>query len=322
MSSYDIIIVGGGTAGSVLAARLASAAPDWKILLLEAGPDNNEDPKVRTPALSRRMFGKPEYDWCFESIPQAGLNGRTISQTRGRMLGGSSAINSHSLVYPNWEMHDAWAELVNDQRWNWASMQPYYKKFQELVSCGNPNDDFVFQSNYGTSHMDGPVKASFPKELNRLQLAWMHAFKQLDAVASADPLSGRAIGGTTTTNAIDDRPGRGERSHAGRAYLEPATKATNLTVQTTSLVQEIIFSEKKKSGQKLHAAGVRYTSGSAQATALATREVILCAGVFGSPQLLELSGIGQRNVLEAAEVELMINLPGVGGMLYHACLST
>lgn len=117
MASFDIIVVGGSKAGCVLASQLSSIS-HLDVLLLEAGPDNNGDPKVSTPLPSHRMFQDPKYDWNFRTIPQVGLDGRVIEQTRGRMIGGSSAINSHSLVYPNTAMHDAWAEIAEDPRWS------------------------------------------------------------------------------------------------------------------------------------------------------------------------------------------------------------
>lgn len=298
LSQYDVIIVGGGAAGCVLAARLSSRATHLNFLLLEAGPDNNDDFLVRTPAISRRMFGQENYDWCLRSIPQAGLTGREIMQTRGKMLGGSSAINSHSLVYPNREMHDAWASMVGDQRWTWDGIENCYEKFQHITNEDGSTDSFR-----------GPIQASFPVKLNRLQHAWNDAFEELNATAT-DPLKGQAVGGTTTTNAIDSRPGRGERSHAGDAYLTPAKEQPNLTVRTVSLVEKIALRKEKS---ELRVEGVYYTSAGQHLFTKATREVILCAGVFGSPQLLELSGIGQRAVLDAAGVKPVLELPGVGG---------
>lgn len=288
-SQCDVVIVGGGTAGCVLAARLSLRAPYLQVLLLESGPDNNDDVNVRTPLVNRRMFGQDKYDWCIRSVPQAGLNGREILQTRGKMLGGSSAINSHSLVYPNREMHDAWASLVSDQRWAWDGMEQCYERFQR-------------------SEVGGSIHASLPRQLNQLQEAWNEAFNELGA-AAADPLKGRAMGGMTTTNAIDSHA---ERSHAG-AYLVSAQEQANLTVRTMSHVEKIALQrENENENSQLRAKGVVYTS-EGQRFFVESREVILCAGVFGSAQLLELSGIGQRSVLERAGIDPVLELAGVGG---------
>ncbi|KPI34524.1 Versicolorin B synthase [Cyphellophora attinorum] len=271
---YDVIIVGGGTAGCVLAARLSIRAPSLKLLLLEAGPNNNEDSLVRTPLPSRRMFGNPNYDWCLRSVPQKGLNGRTIEQTRGKMLGGSSAINSHSLVYPNREMHDAWASLIGDDRWGWSGIEPYYRKFQHIIGDG------------GSTQHDGPIQASFPRELNQVQLAW-------------------------NSNGRIDYHERYQWQWGAKsccdAYLRLA--GSNLTIETAAHVEKVVT---RNEGSDVIAEGVFYRRDEKRVFAKATREVILCAGVFGSPQILELSGIGQRDILEAANIQPVLELAGVG----------
>lgn len=254
------------------------------------------------------------------------------------MLGGSSAINSHSLVYPNREMHEAWARLVGDQRWGWEGMRECYARFQEVLpqeEAGLPGDINSIETK-DRPQRRGPVKASFPTQLNRLQRAWMHAWDEVGAVAPADPLTRDAVvGGTTTTNAIDSRPGKGERSHAGNAFLEARmAQSSNLTVKTGVLVERILFERRIREGggetEELRAVGVVYRnlndSSSELFLAGASQEIILCAGVFGSPQLLELSGLGQHAVLEAAGVEQLLDLPGVGGESFpfsiHACPSS
>ncbi|KAH8779957.1 hypothetical protein F5883DRAFT_600235 [Diaporthe sp. PMI_573] len=245
MASFDIIVVGGGTAGCVLASRLSSIS-NLEVLLLEAGLDNNADPKVSTPLTSRSMFSDPKYDWNFRTIPQVGLGGRVIEQTRGRMIGGSSAINSHSLVYPNRAMHE-------------ARLSP------------------------------------------------------LCAYSDQDGMSGRAMGGVTTTNAIDDRAMRGERSHSGNSFLKPVLGRVNLTVETDARVKRFVFREHSSGDtERLQAIGVTYEKGGITLSARANKQVILCAGVFGSPQILELSGIGSRSILENAGVQCLADLPGVG----------
>lgn len=307
--SFDIIIVGGGTAGCVLASRLSSIS-HLNILLLEAGPDNNADPKVSTPLTSRRMFKDPNYDWNFQTVPQVGLNGRVIEHTRGRMIGGSSAINSHSLVYPNRAMHDAWAEIAGDQRWSWDRMEPFYKTFQTVQVPDVPGESV------STAQPDssGPIQASYPRNMNILQSAWQDVFRSLDAFSDRDGMSGRAVGGVTTTNAIDARAMRGERSHAGNSFLEPAIGRSNLTVETGAIVKKVDFREGNSGGiGSLQAVGVTYEKGGITLSVRARNEVILCAGAFGSPQILELSGIGDKGVLENASVQCLLDLPGVGG---------
>lgn len=311
---YDIIIVGGGTAGCVLASRL-STLTHIRILLLEAGSNRNDDIKVQTPLSSRRMFGDPAYDWDFRTEPQPALENRVIRQTRGRMIGGSSAINSHSIVFPNRAMHDTWAEMVGDDRWSWEQIKKCYSRFYEEVRTTSSSPD----SKHGATEggMSKPVKASYPKEMNQLQKVWEDAFEALNAKSKADGVSGECIGGHTTTNAIDSRQGKGERSHAGNAYLQPISNRSNLTVETEALVERVEFRQRSYTDSAestpLIAVGVRYEKDGRKVFAKASREVILCAGAFGSPQILELSGIGRRKVLEDAGVQCILDLPGVGG---------
>lgn len=308
-ASFDIIIVGGGTAGCVLASRL-SANSHLSILVLEAGPDNNADPKVSTPLTSRRMFKDPNYDWDYRTVPQVGLNGRVIEHTRGRMIGGSSAINSHSLVYPNRAMHDAWAEIARDQRWSWDRMEPFYKKFQ-TVQVPEVTGEGVPKTQPETS---GPIQASYPRDMNILQKAWEDVFRSVDAFSDQDGISGRSMGGVTTTNAIDARAMRGERSHAGNSFLQPASVRRNLVIETGATVKRVDFRESDSGGTRsIQAVGVTYEKGGITLSVRASKEIILCAGAFGSPQILELSGIGNKSVLEKASVQCLLDLPGVGG---------
>jgi propionyl-CoA synthetase len=335
---FDVIIIGAGTAGSLLAARL-STNPVLQILVLEAGHNRNDDANVRTPSLSRNLLGNPVYDWQFQTSPEAGLRGRVIQHPRGKLWGGSSAINSHALVYPSRRYHDVWAKLLGSgiaERkvvWDWEGIRKFYRRFQTVQM---PNEDVrqelgigTFGSEEGRGHDDDAtgggnddgakensehIQASFPTTVHVLQKAWADTFHGLGYSDLKDPVDGKIIGGSTTTNAIDSA--KGERSHAGVAFLDPAMKRKNVVIRSDALVERILFDENKLNG-RLVATGVLYSQNAVQAevTVYARHEVIICAGTFGSPKILELSGIGQRNILAAAGIGCLHDLPGVGGKL-------
>ncbi len=328
--TFDVIIIGGGTAGSLLAARLSSY-PSIQILVLEAGENRNEDANVRTPGLARNLLGNPSYDWQFQTTPEPGLNGRVIQQPRGKLWGGSSAINSHVLAYPSRGYHDAWSGLLGSgegvvgERWDWEGVGKYYRKFQKVqepseevkrdlgIEClgseGTRSDDIDGEKRQGV----GRVQASFPVTPHVLQKAWTDAVQEIGYNSLKDPVDGDVLGGSTTMNAID--AAKGERSHAGVAFLEPATKRANLVVRSSVLVEKIVFGEDKVDG-KFIASGVLYNPGDRRSVLVhARREVIVCAGTYGSPKVLELSGIGQRKRLADAGIECLCDLPGVGGKM-------
>lgn len=305
---FDVIIVGGGTAGCVLASRL-SVRQDLKVLLLEAGSNNINEEKVTTPLLSRRMFGDPNYDWCSESSPQNGMNGRVFQHTRGKMLGGSSGINSHSLVFPNKAMHEAWAEISGDERWSWEEIKTYYRAFYT---------EQVQDISKQVRQSQGPIQASYPKELNALQNAWEEVFDDLGARSDHDGSSGEALGGFTATNAIDSRPGQGVRSFAGNAYLQPTLDRKNLVVISGAEVERIVLEGDSHTDEgKLCAIGVVYEKARKTSLVRANKEVIVCAGALGSPKILEQSGIGDQRILEPLGIQCLVNLPGVGGKCMH-----
>ncbi|KAM0127501.1 hypothetical protein ACHAO1_009495 [Botrytis cinerea] len=319
-NTFDVIIVGGGTAGSVLAARLSST-PTLRILVLEAGQNRNSDPKVSTPGLAGSVFGNQNYDWGFRTVSEKGLNGRVILQPRGKLWGGSSAINSHALVYPSSAYHDAWGSLLGAGKgWDWDGIGKYYTRFQKLQEPGEEVKreleigGFAMEGGHIRKHDESEyeevIQASYPVTLHPMQKAWTDAIQDLGYSSSKNPVEGDVLGGSTTTNAIDSF--RGERSHAGVAFLEPSIKRGNLVVKSNVLVNKIIFGEEKRDGKAV-AIGVLYSQENGETViAHASREVVVCAGTFGSPKLLELSGIGQRERLNTAGIECLRELGGVG----------
>ena len=325
---FDIIIVGGGTAGSLLTSRL-STNPTLQILVLEAGSNHNDDPNVRTPSYSGRLLGNPDFDWQFQSSPEEGLNGRVILQPRGKLWGGSSAINSHALVYPSRAYHDAWNSLLSRKdekcvRWDWEGIGTYYRAFRrvqlpseevkrelKIADAGLENADGQEATNSAGNESRGFIQASFPGVTHLLSTAWVDTIQDMGYCSSENPADGNVIGGSITTNAIDTV--KGERSHAGIAFLEPTAESENVVIHSNVLVEKILFNDETQNGE-LVAKGVLYnTREGIPVIVHARREVIICAGTFGSPKILELSGIGSRKHLEAARIECLYDLPDVGG---------
>ncbi|OAK95280.1 alcohol oxidase [Phaeosphaeriaceae sp. SRC1lsM3a] len=300
---YDFVLVGAGSASCLIASRLSQQLPDHRILVLEAGEHIRNDSTVQTPGLSHTLLSNAAYDWQYTTAPEAGLNDRTVKHPRGKLVGGTSAINSHSVVFPNIEWHDRIANelLPDDGREEWASqrMRDCYERFQHVQS-GAANDDAASEER---------VQVSRPRTLDFLQEHWLKAFESLGHKTGTSEFCESRAAALTIDNAVD--ASKGERSHGGTAFLDPALQRGNVTLHTGVKVDKIAFDDLPATGGKLHARGVYYTHQGEQRL-LRAREVILCAGVFESPAILERSGIGQRHVLDAANVPVLYELSCVG----------
>lgn len=316
-TSFDYVICGGGTAGCVIAARLTEN-PDVTVGVIEAGTYKIGDPLVDTPAAFPQMFEKPDYDWCHYTAPQKENHGKVHHMPRGKLLGGSSGINYMMYVRGSLQDYDDWADLTNDDGWSAKAMLQYMRKHQTLEPIDPSITDrstmpFVGE-NHGTS---GPVRTSF----NDTQIPIDDAIiKACDAVAGftkkpVDPWSGDHIGFFNTLGSVvRTGPNRGKRSYAARGYFEANKDRPNLKVICGALVNKINLEGNR-------ATGVNFTYGDRTYDIHANREVIVCGGTIKSPQMLELSGVGDPDVLRAAGVECKVENRAVGANFQDHSLS-
>ncbi|KAI1775369.1 putative GMC oxidoreductase [Hypoxylon cercidicola] len=296
---FDFIIVGGGTAGLVLAARL-SEDPSVQVLVIEAGEDLTEDPRVKTPALATTLGGTSA-DWYFQTTPQQSLGGRRLVESAGRLVGGSSGINSHTFLPTSRANVDAWAGLGNPG-WDWES-------FSKSLGCS-----YSLEKSPWTTKGSGPLQLSIAEENTRWPQLWRDAISKLGYPTSADPFSGQFLGALGTPESID--PVTHQRSFAGSAYLIPAKARENFTIWTQTLVDKVLFDKLSEKGKPV-ATGVQYTRDGKTDRVDARKEVILSAGSLNSPKILELSGIGDAELLRSLGIDVIVDNAHVGENLQN-----
>ena len=306
-TTFDYLIAGGGTAGLTLAARLTEN-PQITVGVIEAGVDRTDDPRVLTPGLVVSMWENPDYDWFFKSIPQAHANGRVVAHPRGKQLGGSSAINFDYWTHASQQDINDWGALGNPG-WSWDELFPYFLKSEQYNPASNRFSDqidtsFIRPAWHGTT---GPIQDSFPAFYDNFYAAWEPTYKSLGLGPTGDPKGGLALGAYTTLLTLV--PANASRSYAGNAYYKPNAARSNLKVLTGALVTKIEFAPDK---EPLVATGVTFTVDNESLTVNASREILLCAGTFQSPQLLELSGIGGSKLLRSSGINLLYDNQNVG----------
>ncbi|EPS31787.1 hypothetical protein PDE_06745 [Penicillium oxalicum 114-2] len=307
-TSFDYVICGGGTAGCTIAARL-SENPDVTVGVVEAGKYRIGDPLVDTPAAFFQMFEDPEYDWCLYSAPQKHNRGRVHHIPRGKMVGGSSGINYMMYVRGSTQDYDDWAELVEDDGWRADIMQQYMRRHQTLEPYDEAMTDRSTMPLVGEFHgTTGPVRTSFNDTVLPIERDIIKACDETSGISKkpTDPWSGDHIGFYHTLGAIvRTGPNKGKRSYAGRGYYEPNKTRPNLKILCSALINKVVLDGHKATGVSLSHGGKDYQVG-------VKREVIVCGGALKSPQILELSGIGDPEVLEAAGVDCKVVNRAIG----------
>ncbi|CAB5003064.1 MAG: choline dehydrogenase [Actinobacteria bacterium] len=305
MRTYDVVIVGGGSAGCALAARI-SADPSTSVLVLEAGrPDTILDPYIHMPAALTFPIGNKRYDWMYSSEPEPHMNGRRITAGRGKLLGGSSSINGMIFQRGNPLDYERWAADPGMQDWDFAHCLPYFKRME---TCLAGADEYRGGS--------GPLTLERGPVSNPLFGAFFEAVQQAGYPITSD-VNGYQQEGFA---AFDRNVRRGRRWSAARAYLHPVMHRKNLTVRTRAQVARVVMDGTR-------AVGVEVLERGGGTSRILAGEVILSGGAFNTPQLLQLSGIGDAEFLRSVGVEPVHHLPGVGQNLQdhlevyvqHAC---
>lgn len=289
METYDYVVVGGGSAGSALANRL-SADPSRSVLVLEAGrPDYWWDVFIHMPAALAFPIGSRFYDWKYESEPEPFMADRKIYHARGKVLGGSSSINGMIFQRGNPMDYEKWAREPGLEHWDYAHCLPYFKRMENTLAGGDQ---------YRGDR--GPLKLTRGPASSPLFRAFFAAVQQAGYPLTSD-VNGYQQEGFA---AFDTNRYRGRRLSAARAYLHPVKRRPNLDIVTSALTHKVLFEGTK-------AVGVEY-SRRGKVHRVKAGEVILCAGAIGSPQILQLSGVGNAAELSALGIDVVADVPGVG----------
>jgi choline dehydrogenase len=282
MKSWDYVIVGGGSAGCALAARLSEDA-STRVLVLEAGrPDHRWDPFIHMPAALSFPIGNPRYDWMYRSEPEPFMHDRRVYHARGKVLGGSSSINGMIFQRGNPLDYERWGL----ESWDYAHCLPYFKKMETCLAGAND-----------WRGGDGPIVLERGQAATPLFRAFFEAAQQAGYELTHDVNGWRQEG----FGRFDRTISRGRRMSAARAYLHPAMGRPNLEVQCRTFVNRVVFEGSR-------AVGVELGSGEI----VPAGEVILCGGAINSPQLLQISGVGNAQELEPHGVDVVHDLPAVG----------
>ncbi|KAJ4391876.1 hypothetical protein N0V93_005496 [Gnomoniopsis smithogilvyi] len=303
--TFDFVIIGGGTAGLVLATRISEHQSLGRVLVLEAGDDQTDDMRVNLPPMWTTLIPTAS-NWALETVPQAGLFNRKGSLASGRLLGGSSGLNGLSFAPPSKSVVDAWVGLGNPG-WEW---ERFFQSFSKSFSLPNSGK--------------GPLKLSFPDDDEEWKWpsTWRETLRTLGYPVDVDiyGLAGEHCGATLVADSIN--PFTKQRSYVANDYYGQAKTRANLTVKTGAEVQKILFDEAKDNDGNYRATGVLYNDKDGQThTVTATKELIITAGTPHSPRLLEVSGIGNKSLLQSRGMtNVIVDNPSVGENLQNHVL--
>ncbi|MBD7959703.1 MULTISPECIES: GMC family oxidoreductase [Comamonas] len=305
-TTFDYIIIGGGTAGALLCNRL-SADRNVRVLLLEAGRKDDYH-WIHIPVGYLHCIGNPRTDWLYQTEPDAGLNGRSLRYPRGKTLGGCSSINGMIYMRGQARDYDQWAQLTGDDAWRWDNVLPAFKKHEShwRLDEGQPHDA-AFAAWHGN-------KGEWRVEKQRLRWDILDAFSEAAQQAGIPATPDFNTGVNEGVGYFEVNQKDGLRWNTAKAFLRPKCYGRpNFEMWTMAQATRLVT--ERQSDGSLRCTGVKAWIGDELEHLTATEEVILCAGAINSPQLLQLSGIGPANLLRDKGIPVTLDLPGVGANL-------
>ncbi len=310
-TTFDYIIIGGGTAGALLANRL-SADPQNRVLLVEAGRKDDYH-WIHIPVGYLYCIGNPRTDWLYQTEPDAGLNGRSLRYPRGKTLGGCSSINGMIYMRGQARDYDQWAAITGDDAWRWDNVLPAFRRHEDHWRLDRPGSA---DEAFGRLHGNRRTGSTGEWRVDRQRLRWdiLDAFAQAAQQAGIPATDDFNRGDNEGVGYFEVNQKAGWRWNTAKAFLRPTCYGRpNFELWTAAQATRLTL-ERQPDGS-LRCAGVQVWTGDEMATAHAQRELILCAGAVNSPQLLQLSGIGPGALLKQHGIDVVLDLPGVGANL-------